>query len=1025
MWFRLLICLSVGAFWPYILTAQEEASFVFQRLSVEQGLTSGEYNYYVYQDREGMVWISSIAGLNRFDGRQVRQYFPEPDDPHSLFDVIASQSPFFEDREGHLWFSNKNGIVRYDRYNDRFDRYQLKGPDGKKVASGYLWMHLDAESGELWANTVDHQFVCNISNPAEAVHMGPYEVLIKSRMYRAGDGGFYLFEIGTGKPGLGLRRFLNRRESAPPQFFESPGGVRINDALYLADTQVWTASAGGLRNLNLQNGQWSAPAQFNGAPLRDIVELELCADGRIIAATLEQGLYFYDPPSGRFTSQIKAFKDGRVSPFAPRVDRIYLDGRNNLWISTAGDGVFYTNLDKPKFRMALVNESERLGSVMDICQGRSGALWVLHSQSVLRIQGRDTVFYKLPITGRGTERPTFLREDRAGRVWAGTLKSLFLKTPEEHAFREIQPGVEITGPRPGYLGMVELSDGSAIIATNKQTVLRISPDITSATKVSDTPKHSDHIALTADRRLFIYGSGDSLLIWRLDEDKLKKETEMAAIPYVTKIAFDSLRNCHWIATLNGLYRLTKKTDGGWKLEREEQFPIRAVNSLSVCNAGKLWMGTAQGLVRYDPGNGARRLFGIEDGLPSLGFILGAVFKTPEGIIYFGTNNGLCIVDPEKAASRIAPAQAAILDIRINQEAGVAHRYSGDSLRSPAFIRRLTLPFSKNNLYFRFSALEYSAPQKCEFRYQLRGSTDESMVDLGASDELNFTNLSPGKYTLNIWAANSDGEWSAEPRALEILVSPPWYQTWPFYLAVVLALAGVFYGLYRYRLNEIKQREGLERAASELRRQAAETETAVLRLQMDPHFIFNSLNSIDAFLLKGDKATAHDYLIRFADLMRNILNNSEQAMTNLEQEIELLEKYLSTEQMRIGPRMQFSFEVAPDVDPFEEQIPTMILQPFVENAIWHGISPKNGPGRIAIRFRIEANELICEVADDGVGRGQEPSTKKHASKATLITDRRFDLLAKSASGQPPRYTIIDEKDQLGQAAGTTVRFHFPR
>ncbi len=124
-------------------------------------------------------------------------------------------------------------------------------------------------------------------------------------------------------------------------------------------------------------------------------------------------------------------------------------------------------------------------------------------------------------------------------------------------------------------------------------------------------------------------------------------------------------------------------------------------------------------------------------------------------------------------------------------------------------------------------------------------------------------------------------------------------------------------------------------------------------------------------------------------------------------------------------MQYVFEVAPEVDTYDEQMPTMILQPFVENAIWHGISPKQGPGRIVVSFRYEGDELVCEVSDDGVGRGHAPMGKKHSSKALSITERRLALLAADYPERPPRFEIIDQKDENGTPAGTTVRFYFPR
>ncbi|MFZ2898656.1 MAG: histidine kinase [Saprospiraceae bacterium] len=999
---------------------------VFHQLSVEQGLTSGEYNYYVYQDREGLVWISSIAGLNRFDGRRVKQYLPVAGDPHSLFEVTASLSRFYEDREGRLWFTNKDGLIRYDRPNDRFDRIRIAMPGGDTLAAVYQWMHLDTLSGEIWVNIGDDLYSFPASDPAKASYIGPYIAGVKDRMVPSPASGQYLLKMGRKSGGLRVLHFMDGKEAEAARLFATPDGTGINDALYRSDSLVWTAGEGGLRPLDLRTGSWGAAATFRGKTINGIIELALCRDGRILAATQERGLYLFDPAQGAFAEQLLTLKDGKAVPFQPQIDRIYVDRSNNLWISTAADGIFYTHLDKPRFDIGLAKEADRYGSVMGISQSASGALWLLFTREAVRIQGGDTAYYSLPIAGRGVERATFIYEDRAGRVWVGTLQSLFLLRPGERAFAEAHILPEGSRDQPGYHSMAELPDGSLTVATNVRSVLHLSQDMRHSRWLEGAPVNPVSIAFWKTGYLFVNATDNTFHIWRWENGRLRKDTTLNGVPYTVGMAFDERRNCYWLAALSGLWQVAQDPAGRWISREKEGIPVRSISSVSVCGAGNLWMGSSRGLLVFNPDTGESQVFGIEDGLPSLGFIQGAILARPDGALLFGTGNGLCIVHPEKAVvSRVPPARPAILDIRINQEPGVAHLYNVDPFLNPAFIRKLRLPYTKNNLYFRLSAREYSAPAKCRYRYRLSGSTDERVVEMGFNDELNFTNLSPGRYTLQVWAANSDGVWSEKPVELSIEIRPPWYQTWPFYLAITLALAGLFYAMYRYRVREVMQRERLQREASELRRQAAETETAVLRLQMDPHFIFNSMNSIDAFILQGDKATAHDYLVRFADLMRAILNNSAQAMTNLEGEIELLEKYLRTEQMRIGARMQYAFEVAPEVDTYDEQIPTMILQPFVENAIWHGISPKAGPGKIVVSFRYEGEALVCEVSDDGVGRGHSPSVKKHGSKALSITERRLALLAASYPEHQPRFEIIDKKDENGAPAGTAVRFYFPR
>ncbi|MBK7336153.1 MAG: histidine kinase [Saprospirales bacterium] len=205
-------------------------------------------------------------------------------------------------------------------------------------------------------------------------------------------------------------------------------------------------------------------------------------------------------------------------------------------------------------------------------------------------------------------------------------------------------------------------------------------------------------------------------------------------------------------------------------------------------------------------------------------------------------------------------------------------------------------------------------------------------------------------------------------------------------------------MYRNRVERIRKKEEMLRKEAEVRQQMAETETAILRLQMNPHFIFNSMNSINAYILKKDINTASDYLGRFAKLMRMILDLAAKPLIPVSDEIELLKLYLQTEAMRFEHKFSYVFEVDESLDPDDVVLPTMILQPFVENAIWHGLSNKKGEGLIRISFKKENEMLHCVVEDNGIGRDAALHSKSgvtvHESKAMSITLRRLELLEKT-------------------------------
>ena len=251
----------------------------------------------------------------------------------------------------------------------------------------------------------------------------------------------------------------------------------------------------------------------------------------------------------------------------------------------------------------------------------------------------------------------------------------------------------------------------------------------------------------------------------------------------------------------------------------------------------------------------------------------------------------------------------------------------------------------------------------------------------------------------------------------------------------LHLWDLFYGYLKYRLIQIKK-EGIlkrkefiiQRKEAKCKQLIAETKSALLRLRMNPHFIFNSMNSINSYILQKDVDTASDYLHRFAKLMRMILKFAAKPLIAVSDEIDLLTLYLQTETMRFEKKFNYEFDLKNELDPDEFVIPTMILQPFVENAIWHGISSKTeGEGKIKVSFWEENESLFCSVEDNGIGRAASQQVsqkaKTHESKALSITEHRLQLI-KPKNGVSAAFEIQDLTDAAQNPAGTKVLLRFP-
>ena len=284
------------------------------------------------------------------------------------------------------------------------------------------------------------------------------------------------------------------------------------------------------------------------------------------------------------------------------------------------------------------------------------------------------------------------------------------------------------------------------------------------------------------------------------------------------------------------------------------------------------------------------------------------------------------------------------------------------------------------------------------------------------------NFTSGDYNLYIKYKTVKGQESEELK-FQVNVERPWWRTWWFWGASFISLFGLFYGRERF----------LKFWADEEQRhikQIVELELRTLQLQMNPHFIFNALNSIQSYVMTHDALTANNYLSKFANLIRMFLDSSRSKYVSLQEEIKMLHLYVEMESLRFEDKFNYEIKVSPEVNKYFE-IPTMILQPFVENAINHGLRYKKEKGFLWINFYIENNYLICKMIDNGVGRKasseiQASSKKGYRSQGLKITAERLVTYNKINDSNIV-FNVSDYKEgqnEKNKDVGTVVEVRFP-
>ena len=332
-----------------------------------------------------------------------------------------------------------------------------------------------------------------------------------------------------------------------------------------------------------------------------------------------------------------------------------------------------------------------------------------------------------------------------------------------------------------------------------------------------------------------------------------------------------------------------------------------------------------------------------------------------------------------------------------------------------------LSHSQNNIEINISGV-FGGKSELQYKYILEGK--EESWNYTTNTNLYYTSLTPGNYTLKVFAMSDGGIWSKIPAVITFSIEPPLYTSFWFIFSILFVLIAIILIIVFVENRKSQKRKEL---FDEEKRKVLISELHALRSQMNPHFIFNTLSSIQSFITKNDSKDAINYLSKFSKLMRGTLENTQKQKIPLKDEIETLELYMDLEKLRLNNKFSYQIIVNDDIDIQFEKIPPMLLQPYIENAIWHGISHKKKNGIIKVSFELENENLLkCEVEDDGIGREKalemNKDQKKNKSLGMSITKERLEII-NSLKDSKLNINIVDLKEN-NIAKGTKIVLFIP-
>lgn len=330
-----------------------------------------------------------------------------------------------------------------------------------------------------------------------------------------------------------------------------------------------------------------------------------------------------------------------------------------------------------------------------------------------------------------------------------------------------------------------------------------------------------------------------------------------------------------------------------------------------------------------------------------------------------------------------------------------------------------ISYNQNDIRISLDAIHFQSSGQFNYVYRLKGYDNNWTTQPAINNSINYLSLPPGEYIFEVKTVLNGV--NSDPTQIRFTIAPPFWTTWWFRLLVILLLSGVIYLLFKKNLQRVRKKQLIKE-------RLLISQLIALRSQMNPHFMFNVLNSVQGLIYTDKKNEASLYLGKFSTLMRRMLEFSDKAQLSLEKELELIQLYLELEAARFDGELNYRIVHELSPEELEQEIPSMIIQPYVENAIKHGLLHKKGEKQLTIHVKLSPQkDLEIRITDNGVGRevSKQINAKRthHKSFATEAIDSRIGLINRIRKN-PIQLTIYDRFDAHGKAEGTEVVILIP-
>lgn len=965
----------------FIVFHTRAQEFSYKQFTTADGLPSNVV-YGAYQDSQGYIWFCTNAGVSRFNGISFQNFTVE----HGLSDNEVFGA--FQTSSGRIWFRTfSNKLCYYENglfHNYRTDPWLNKDFGGMKIA------YVD-NKGLVWTRSYLDSFV-------------------------------YVMDE-------------NRKTITPIKAYQNDSSIIVTqrgvDTISLADERWVYNSLGRFEKKYAQNiprlpdikSYFMLVRKFVDAMHRERPVIPLHFIYHIFSSgyhiqnfKLHELIYpFQNPLEAEkaanaywLTTANKGIGYGRnlfaleEEPYIYLPDRninnIMVDNEGNYWFTSPTEGVFLLTAHGVKTYDPDDGEGEIYsvtGKGHYVVCGKNNEVVFINRQTGKSFSWR----YNLASRNNVYNRVKDLLIDGDSRCWVATdLGANCLRFSDTKASLVFPP--HHSPPFQSYLGAMKTlshGEGNNIYLGSHSTLFVIPPSrnirtvafkrITAVVEIAKDNVlvgSTDGLYWARNGKLDTFRINHAPILQHITDLEKTKDFVCAATNDLGLIIFADNRQ----------FRITA-TDTPHKLISN------ICRKLFIDPAGNIWVGTNKGLCKVSIRSWEPFRFDVQ------------TFTTDDGLISDDVNDVYVSGDTVWAAT--SGGLSYFSQAQVKQRGQLPRIYISqlDTLMNRFFDYRTKIVIG-------LEGISYESLGKLRYRYRLKGLyQDWRYTD---RSQLPYDVLPPGQYELEVYSINRFGQESEKPARAVFTVVPPWWKTdWAYslYAFTLVSLLVVAFLLVRsiYRRKERNRMKHIQ--------QLQQLELKALRSQMNPHFIFNTLNAVQKYILENDKEASYRYLTRFSKLIRGFLENSRQTTISLQHELDLLRAYMEMEAMRFRNKFSYEIEIDPSLDTTSVYIPSMLIQPYVENAIWHGIQHKKANGFVKLSVQdLGGNVLKCRILDNGIGRKkageiESAAGSQHQPVGMTITQQRLELINQRLK-QAVSVNFIDiAEESNGAGTGTIV------